>query len=90
MTMTREECVEAAGGDDDDDELLFADGYDDAIIGVAQRFNETFVCYDKQKVLKILMERDDMTYEDAMEFFDFNIVGAFVGPRTPAFLDMSL
>ena len=89
MTMTREECVEAAGGDDDD-ELLFADGFDEAILGVAQRFNDTFVVYDKQKVLAIMVERDGMTHQEAMEFFDFNIVGAFVGPRTPAFMDVSL
>lgn len=88
MTMTREECVEAAGGDDD--ELLFADGFDEAIIGVAERFNDTFVVYDKQKVLEIMVKRDGMSYEEAMEFFDFNIVGAWVGPKTPAFVDVSL
>lgn len=85
--MTREECVEAAGGDD---ELLFADGFDEAILGVAQRFNDLFVVYDKQKVLTIMVKRDGMTHEEAMEFFDFNIVGAFVGPYTPAFADMVL
>jgi len=79
--MTREECVEAAGEDD----LLFADGYDEAIIGVGQRFNETFVVYDKRKVLAVLV-REGMTLEEAEEFFDFNIVGAFVGDKTPAFV----
>ena len=79
--MTREECVEASG----EEELLFADGYDEAIIGVGQRFNETFVVYDKRKVLAVLM-RDGMTLEEAEEFFDFNIIGAYVGNRTPAFV----
>ena len=85
--MTREECVEAAGGDD---EILFADGFDEAILGVAQRFNDLFVVYDKQKVINIMVKRDGMTHQEALEFFDFNIVGAFVGPYTPAFVDRSL
>lgn len=63
---------------------------DEAIIGVAERFNDTFVVYDKQKVLEIMVKRDGMSYEEAMEFFDFNIVGAWVGPKTPAFVDVSL
>ncbi len=81
--MTREECVHASG----EEKLLFADGYDEAIIGVAQRGpSEWFVVYDTDQVLKILQDRDGMSYLDALEFFDFNIVGAWVGPKTPAFV----
>lgn len=69
-----------------DEEFLFADGYDKAIIGIAPEPNGALrVCYDTNKVIKILMR--DMNYEDAIEFFDFNIAGAYVGKNTPLFID---
>jgi hypothetical protein len=67
-------------------ELLTADGFDDAIIGVVQRMGESAICYDEDKVIEILMDRDEMTYEEAVEYFDFNIAGAWVGEFTPFFL----
>jgi hypothetical protein len=32
------------------------------------------------------MERDGMERDEAEEFFDFNIEGAYVGPETPVFI----
>ena len=29
---------------------------------------------------------EDMSYEEAVEFFEFNVTGAYVGEHTPAFL----
>lgn len=78
--MTREECLDLC------DDLVFADDLDDAIVGVAQRFNETFVVYDRSKVLGIFMARDGMTEEQAVEFFEFNVVGAYVDGG-PAFIE---
>ena len=43
--------------------------------------------YDKAKVIDILMERDEMSYEDALEFYSFNIEGAWAGRGTPIWLD---
>jgi hypothetical protein len=42
--------------------------------------------YDKSIVLKNLCERDGMSEEDAEEWFYYNILGAYVGDGTPAFL----
>jgi hypothetical protein len=44
------------------------------------------ICYDEDKVIEILMERDGMTYEEAVEYFEFNIAGAWVGESTPFFM----
>ena len=33
------------------------------------------------------MERDGMTAEDAMEFFNYNILGSYNGNGMPAFLN---
>jgi hypothetical protein len=68
-----------------DPDLLLADGFDDALIGYVQKFNQTAALYDRQKCIEILMKRDGMTDEEADEFFEFNVVGAFVGDYTPAF-----
>ena len=43
--------------------------------------------YSVEKVLEILMTRDGMSYEDAREFYEFNIVGAYVGTGTPVFVE---
>ena len=67
-------------------EALVADGFDEAIIGMARQFNQTLVVYDEDKCLSILMERDGMTEEEAIEFFEFNVVGAYVGEGTPVYV----
>ena len=67
---------------------LSADGFDDAIIGVAQRHgSEPLLAYSISKCLKVLVDRDGMSEEDAQEFFDFNVIGAWVGDGTPIFSD---
>ena len=33
-----------------------------------------------------MVERDDMSYEDAMEFYYYNIVGSWMGENTPVFI----
>lgn len=72
-----------------DDGLLFVDPpyFDAAIVGVVQQFDHATVCYSTEKVLKILMEHDGMDYDEAVEYFQFNIIGAWVGENTPSFLE---
>ena len=68
-------------------EAMICDGYDEAIIGMAERINlGPVVAYDVEKIIEILMDRDGMSYEDAIEFFDFNMIGAWVGEFTPIFI----
>ena len=43
--------------------------------------------YDRQKCIEILMERDGMTDEEAVEYFDYNVTGAWVGENTPIFFE---
>lgn len=68
-------------------ELLFADGFDDAIIGVGtQASRRETVTYDHHKCVEILMKRDGMTEEDADEYMSFNVTSAWVGEGTPIFV----
>ena len=65
-----------------------ADGFDEAIIGSITSYGrgET-VLYSTQKILEVLMDRDGMTEEDALEFFNYNIIGSYNGNGMPAFLN---
>jgi hypothetical protein len=82
--MIREELSEEYG------DLLFMSEveFDEAIIGVAERIGmEAVVAYDTDKIVEILSR--DMIEEEAVEYFDFNIIGAYVGERTPIYIKKS-
>lgn len=79
MRITREEIADIIP------EALFADGFDEAIIGYIQRFELIVVLYDARKCIKILMTNDNMSEEEAIEYFEYNVLGAWVGDNTPAF-----
>ena len=68
--------------------MMTADGFDEAIIGSITSYGrgET-VLYSTQKIIEVMMERDGMTAEDAMEFFNYNILGSYNGDGMPAFLN---
>ena len=68
------------------EDALTADGFDEAIIGVAHIHSKKIVAYDTNKCIKILMK--NMTHEEAMEYFDFNVAGSYVGEHTPAFIEV--
>lgn len=79
--MTPEEVAEY------NEEALICDGFDEAIIGVAERINlGPVAAYSVEKILDILVERDGMTYEEALEYFQYNIIGAWMGEYTPVFI----
>ena len=66
------------------EDSLLADGFDEAIIGMVDGFNrEPVVLYDKDKCIDILAK--DMSREEAVEYFDFNVIGAYMGENTPKF-----
>ncbi len=78
----RMRCLDLA----EEEALMFAEGYDAAILGIAWRAEGVIVAYDKQGVLDILCQRDGMTPEEAEEFFDYNVQGAWMGESTPIFV----
>ena len=72
-----------------DEEILTADGFDYALIGVCERAGQpTIAMYDKDKCINLLIERDGMTEEEAEEYFYFNVVGAWVGEYPPCFVTL--
>ena len=64
--------------------MLKWDGFDSAVIGVGERNNtDSMIVYDYNKMVNELMTRDGMTYKEAEEYIDFNIVGSWIGDTTP-------
>ena len=88
VEMTNEKMIDCSSKrsfiSDVNGEALFADGFDDAIIGVAQQFNIMSVAYNRDKCIEILMK--DMDQLEAIEYFEFNVIGAYVGEQTPTFI----
>lgn len=66
--------------------MLKMDGFDDCLIGVVERCTQPdILCYDTRKVLTKLMDQG-MGEDEALEFFAFNQLGAWMGDTTPCFL----
>ena len=73
----------------DPEEVLMADGFDDAFVGLCERFGVSAVAaYDRDRCIDILIKRDGMDYDEAVEFFNFNVIGAWVGEMTPVFMTL--
>mgnify|MGYP003133058982 FL=1 len=69
----------------EDNECLLAAGYDSALIGITEGSNPVAV-YDTDLCIKCLMEEDDMSEEEALEFFYYNTAGSYVGDKTPIYI----
>jgi hypothetical protein len=69
-----------------DETFLKADGLDSAVIGV--EIGEPMrLIYSVTKIIEHLVTEDEMTVEDAIEHFEFNIRGSYVGEQTPIWCD---
>ena len=97
--MTREEVAEY-----NEEALLLPEQYDSAIIGVAERINlGPVAAYDTNKLIDLIAkemepEADEVEIHGdeesakhfmAMEYFDYNIKGAWLGENTPVFISKS-
>ena len=68
-----------------EEDIYKADGFEDALIGRGQQFNTDFYVYSHSRCIEILMQ-EGMTEEEALEYFDYNVQGAWVGEGTPIFV----
>jgi hypothetical protein len=71
---------------------VLLDGLEDAIIGIVEDFGSPGrkILYSKPRILHILQERDLMTYGEAEEFYDYNILGLHAGEQNAVFLDLEI
>jgi hypothetical protein len=78
----RDKIIEAYG-DHTDEGILFADGLDDAIIGICPV--SLRVVYSRTAVIEVLME--DMSEDEAIDYAEYNTFNAYVGEQTPIWVD---
>jgi hypothetical protein len=69
------------------DPVYLIDGHDSAFLGIT-RDEPVRAVYSEVRIIENLCE--DMSYEDAVEFFEFNIAEGYVGERTPVIVDESI
>ena len=67
-----------------DEEILKADGFDDAVIGID--IGTMRLIYSVTRCVEILIV-GGMDMNDAIEYFDFNVRGSYVGEKTPIWCD---
>ena len=70
---------------DESEEVLKMNGFEHCIVGLAEMGSSKFFIYDKNKVISELIG-EDMSEQDAIEYYEFNILGGYVGSSTPAFI----
>ena len=68
-----------------EESLLIADGFNDAIIGIDE--SSMRVIYSVKKCIEILCLDNDMDVDDAIEHFEYNVRGSYIGERTPIWCD---
>jgi len=76
----REEYAQQYG-----DDLLFADGFDEAIIGITLGTLNRVV-YDAHMMATKLVVDHKMDYPEAWEYLEFNTFCAYVGDQTPVYV----
>jgi hypothetical protein len=80
----RGELLDVLG--DENPEALTADGFEDAFIGICRRSSKPpLAAYSYEKCIKVIM-RDGTSEEEAVEHFEYNVIGSWVGEGTPVFI----
>ena len=69
-----------------EEEFLKADGFDSAIVGVEP--NSMRLVYNRDKMIGILMTDEEMNEIDAIEYLEFNTWNAYVGEKTPIYIEI--
>lgn len=80
----RQEIADRFENEPDSEKPLFAEGFDDAILGLDSVSNR--VVYSVALILNILTAQN-LDYEEAFEHFEYNIKGSYVGPMTPIYCE---
>lgn len=69
----------------EDNECLLADGFNQSLVGITQGVNPVAI-YDINLMVNHLVDQHEMTPDDAIEHLEFNVVGAYVGEKTPMYV----
>jgi hypothetical protein len=65
------------------DKTTYVEGFSKALIGSTEDGKAVYI---KDAMVAILLE-EGLTYEEAVDFLDYNVFSAHVGDYTPIFID---
>jgi hypothetical protein len=66
--------------------MLFASGFEEAILGYCDHNGKDLVVYSADSCVEIMMIRDGFTYDQAVEWVQYNVIGSYAGEETPLFI----
>ena len=69
-----------------EESVVFADGLEEAFMGIGYQNYSPVAIYSKSKAIQCFI-KEGMDEEQAYEYFDYNVAGAYVGGATPIFLE---
>jgi len=70
-----------------DEKPLLANGFDSAVLGLSRGpGREDVAVYSIDRCIDVLVQRDGMSEEEAIEDMNFNVLDAYMGPMTPIFV----
>jgi hypothetical protein len=69
-----------------EESVVFADGLEEAFMGIGYQNYSPIAIYSKSKAIQCFIDQG-MDEEQAYEYFDYNVAGAYVGGATPIFLE---
>ena len=69
--------------------MLKIEGHDNAVVGLTcNNQGSPLLVYSMGLIIDNLVTNDNMTMDEAHEFFWFSIAGAFMGPETPIIIHL--
>ena len=63
-----------------DESFIVIDGHDNAIVGVS---TDMRIVYCEDTIIHNLMLKDDMTADEAIEFYEYNIAVSYIADNQP-------
>jgi hypothetical protein len=81
----RERIVEQLAEHTKENQVIFFDPpeLDEALIGIALRIGLSVPAYDYDKLIEVHQRINNWSYEDAIEWIEYNTMGSYVGNDTP-------
>ena len=68
-------------------QAIFWDGLDDAVVGYGGAFSQQVVIYSLTKILYVLMRDNSWRWEEALEWYEHNVKGGYLGEHTPIVIE---
>ena len=69
-------------------EALYPTGFESCVVGIAERCGQPAIFVMDEQLCIQHLTHQGMSWEEAEEFYEFNVKGAWMGPHTPVFAVM--